>query len=58
MDPFNPIILPAATVTDASGRFALGVPAVSLAQPIFVQCLAVSLNHGYAPGAFTNVVQL
>jgi hypothetical protein len=58
LDPFNPIILPVTVATDPLGEFRLGVPPVSLAGPIFVQCLAVSFNPGYAPGSFTNFIRL
>lgn len=58
LDLFTLVPLPGSTVTHPSGVFRLRVPAVLIAQPIFLQCLALSRHPGYSPGSFTNLVRL
>lgn len=44
-------------VIDPSGQFHLDVPGVVLPRPLFVQMLGLG-HPGYAPGCFTNVLEL
>jgi hypothetical protein len=59
LDLATMVPLTASVVTDPSGELHLDLPAVVLVRPLLVQAItALTTNPGYAPGAFTNALQL
>ena len=58
LDLASLVVLPAYAVTSPDGVFLLGIPAVALTVPVFVQGFSVSSDPGYSPGSFTNVLRL
>ncbi len=59
INPSAMILLPGFSIADASGEARMSFPAQTYVTGIVLaQALFVSSNPGYAPGAFSNVIQL
>jgi hypothetical protein len=51
------LVISSATVTSPDGLTHLDLPVLNIRQSFELQCLALSSDPGYAPGAFTNVLR-
>jgi hypothetical protein len=58
IDPGVLLILSGFAIPGADGVFRLGLPPTNYAGPLYLQAVFFSTNPGYAPGSFSNVVQL
>jgi hypothetical protein len=58
LDLASLVALPPLGVTSPDGVLELGLPAVQLSVPVWVQAFGFGSDPGYAPGAFTNRLKL
>jgi len=58
LDIFTVMIITTMPILSPDGTASLPLPGVLWTRPIRLQGLVLTLNPGYAPGSFTNVVQL
>ena len=51
-------VLTAQFVTSPDGAVELPLPAIAPTSPLLFQCLSLTLDPGWFPGSFTNVIAL